>query len=414
MIDRSFRNWVINLIRFCKQRYFSYNQRERKIWAFSAWEGNKYADNTRYFYEYVKNKNKNINCVWFTNNVDVLKELKLRGDEVYLIGTKESKEMQMKAGVAFYTNGIDDFGERPYILGAIIVSLWHGVGFKRLYGSEKFKNWNSILTYIRRVKNKFFYWTYRDITFTTSKYMKEKAIEQFYITNKNSVFITGQPRNDIFQLNLDKDNVLFNCGYKSSNKFIITFMPTWQSFNDNFDIRDMLKKLDNDTEFINFFKINNYEFIVKLHYLSKAENVYNNIKKINDKDISSTQELLAITDILITDYSSVYADFALLNRPIIFFRPDSLKEMSEFGQYDDFKNVCKINLAKNYCELKNMIKKIINKKYDYSKQNKIINQFFNDKKTIYGCNSEKIYNIVLANVNESKTLTGKAIKNIEF
>ena len=412
MIDRSFQNWIINLIRFCKERYFSNNsKRKRNIWAFSAWEGNKYADNTRYFYEYVKNKNKNIRCIWFTNNTDVFQQLKIQGDEVYIIGTEESKEMQMKAGVAFYTNGIDDFGIRPYIFGAVIVSLWHGVGFKRIYGSEIFKKCNRILTYIRRVKNSFFYWTYRDITFTTSRYMKEKAIEQFYITKKNKVFITGQPRNDIFQLNLDKNKILFNCGLKRK-KSIITFMPTWQSFNDSFEIRDMLEKLDKDRVFIDFLKTRNYQFLVKLHYLSKNESSYNNIVKINDNDISSTQELLAITDILITDYSSVYADFALLNRPIIFFRPDSLNEMSEFGQYDDFKIVCKVNLAKNYCELSNMIKKIINGKYDYSKQNEIINQFFNDKETVCGLSAERIYNIVLDNVNESKILTGNTIKKI--
>lgn len=394
MIDRSFHNWLLNLFRFYFQRYCGKcKKRDIHIWAFSSWEGNKYDDNTKFFYEYVKSNYKNIRCIWFTNNTDILNNLMQHGDEVYLIGTKKSKEMQLKAGVAFYTNGVDDFGKCPYIYGALIVSLWHGVGFKRIYGAEQFEKYNKALSYIRKIKNSLFYWTYRDITCTTSEYMKEKAVEQFYIKHKENIFITGQPRNDIFKRKIDKNKILTNNGIKN-NKLIITFMPTWQSFNNCSEIRRVLKDLDENTSFNIFLKKRNFQFIVKLHYLSKCDDVYKNIILINDKVSTTSQELLSITDILITDYSSVFADYALLNRPIIFFKPNKIKYMSEKGQYDDYKRVCNVNLAKNKNELINILENIINKKYDYRKQNDIINFYCNSAETIDGLSSERVYKVV--------------------
>lgn len=401
MIDRSFKNWIINLIRFHIQRHFKIvNKRDKKIWAFSAWEGNKYSDNTKFFYEYMKKYHPEIRCIWFTNKINLLNELRKNKNEVYLIGTKESKEMQLKAGVAFYTNGVDDFGKKPYIYGAVIVSLWHGVSFKRIYGAERFKKFNNILIPLRRFKNKFFYWTYRDITCTTSEYMKEKCVEQFYIKNINNVFITGQPRNDLFQFNLNKRNILSDKEIIDS-KHIITFMPTWQSFNNNNEIKKLLNQLDKNINFISLLEQYGYKFVIKLHYLSCCNCNYEHLILLNDKDISSSQELLAVTDILITDYSSVFSDFALLDRPIIFYRPDSLQFISETGQYDEFKNVCSLNLVKNNEQLINTITNIIAGNFDYKKQNEIINEYFNDDIKVCGRSSEKIYKIIFEYLNKT-------------
>ena len=46
-------------------------------------------------------------------------------------------------------------------------------------------------------------------------------------------------------------------------------------------------------------------------------------------------ELLLITDLLITDYSSIGGDFMLLNRPVVFFQPDRADYDAERGLYFD-------------------------------------------------------------------------------
>jgi len=80
--------------------------------------------------------------------------------------------------------------------------------------------------------------------------------------------------------------------------------------------------------------------LLKAHLYEKK----NKFKKISNiksvKKDTDIQELLFISDILITDYSSVYCDYLLLDRPILFFTYDYEKFMKRGrGFYYDFKNI---------------------------------------------------------------------------
>lgn len=50
--------------------------KNKKIWIFGAWQGDKYSDNSRYFYEYLMKKNldKELKIIWITCNKDILKK----------------------------------------------------------------------------------------------------------------------------------------------------------------------------------------------------------------------------------------------------------------------------------------------------------------------------------------------------
>ena len=396
MSSRGIKQWLINAISFYFQR-FSNNNRDKNIWAFGAWEGNKYSDNSKYFYEYVKRNHKEIRCIWFTANKNVYNELVRRGDEVYLLGTKESKNMQLKAGVAFFTNGLDDFGQNPYIFGAYLVALWHGVSFKKIYGSDDIKIKNKYLKILRKIKNKIFDFASRDLSITTSNYMKTKVAEQFYICDLDTIVITGQPRNDI----LCKKNKLDLNGVRG--KKIITYMPTYQSFNSQKELIELIDVLDNDIAFNNFLKNKGYVIVLKLHYLAKIEDLeLNNIVLLNDNDVSDVQVLLAATDLLVTDYSSVFADFALTKRPIIFFRPNDETYLKVAGLYDEFSDVCSKNLALNKSQLVDYIIKFILKKQDYLEQDEIINEYFSDRNIKLGNYSMNVFDLVNQKITKKR------------
>ncbi len=406
MANRSIKNWIFNTLRFYYQRYFFYSKRNPSIWAFSAWEGNRYSDNCKYFYEHVKENHKEIRCVWFTQNKFVFSKLKQQGDEVYFIGSAESRIMQLKAGISFYTNGMDDFGDNPYIYGSLIVSLWHGVSFKRLYGDDNFKGYNKIELFFRKIKNNIFNPVFRDISFTTSKYMKNKYIAQFYLKDSNNVFLSGQPRNDIFSKPILKEE-MFNDNISKiiENKKIILYMPTHQSFNNQQELADIVYSLDGDKNFNNFLTDKNYIVLLKLHYLAKDDDMnLKNIIILKDNMISDVQQLLAVTDILITDYSSVFADFALTDRPIIFFRPNDETYLEKAGLYDEFKKVCSLNKVTTKEGLIRILKLIIENNYDYHPQNNLINEYFADPSIDKESYSENVYKVI---INEITKRSGK-------
>jgi CDP-glycerol glycerophosphotransferase (TagB/SpsB family) len=143
--------------------------------------------------------------------------------------------------------------------------------------------------------------------------------------------ITGMPRNDFLFKSKGKENLkkIFDVG----NKKIVFFMPTfrkgYQGRNDgnkNFNNLFGFEKF-NEEEFLKFLKLNNILFVAKIHpneekFFSKNIISKDNFHLLKNADLEKNNidlyELMNGVDLLITDYSSIYFDYLLLDRPIIF------------------------------------------------------------------------------------------------
>ena len=75
---------------------------------------------------------------------------------------------------------------------------------------------------------------------------------------------------------------------------------------------------------------NEYHIIVKSHPLEKLE--FDDEEVTDVSHISDVSSLLKISDVIISDYSSIMIDFALLKRPIFSYIPD-YKNIIEKGVY---------------------------------------------------------------------------------
>lgn len=152
--------------------------------------------------------------------------------------------------------------------------------------------------------------------------------------------IFGAPRNDYFQYRniIDFTKVL---GFDISKKKTILYCPTFRttvfnpsrnegerSYNNIFGINEF-----NDDVFLDFLESNDLYFIIKLHPVE--QNIYKNKlgEKNNSRVVFLTEEILeeysfdlynivTETDLLITDYSSIFFDFLLTEKPILFCNDD--------------------------------------------------------------------------------------------
>ena len=125
--------YPLNIVLFNLCRLIPF--RNKRLWVFGALEGKKYDDNSKAMFEYMRQTHGDeYHCVWLTNNHAIVNQLRASGHETYLNGSIKGKWMQMRAGVAFYTHGLMDFGMLPLVGGAKVVALWHGMGFKQIYG----------------------------------------------------------------------------------------------------------------------------------------------------------------------------------------------------------------------------------------------------------------------------------------
>ena len=360
--------------------------RNRTLWVFGALEGKKYDDNSKYMFEYMlKEHGEDFRCVWLTNSAETMKMLRSLGMESFLNCTWSGKWLQMRAGVAFYTHGLMDFGLFPLVGGAEIVALWHGMGFKQIYNGK----YHGIKLKFKRFLDHLFSWTYRTVTPVTSLYMVDWA-QRMFTLNPNNIFITGQPRNDAFKT-IDREKVLHGIGIDSRKKVII-YMPTYRHQSVGVGFLDgIVKELYQSEQLENVLRESNSLFLVKLHPLTPPINLpeREDFKILGYNDVTDNQQLMGTCDMLITDYSSCYVDYALLQRPIIFYLPDENVFFEKSEKLDD--GFIKISSANKAVTVEQLTVKIEEQSLDAVDA---INNVFEDKSIKGTCYSENVFNVI--------------------
>lgn len=189
-----------------------------------------------------------------------------------------------------------------------LIQLWHGAGYKNI---------GLLHSHVNEKTLSIFEKNYR-------KYKLVAATSQSDLEKRNSSFgvdttkITGYPRNDVFFEKKSQDVFKSRYALESYDK-IITYAPTYRNemttppFSESF-----LSSLNAYLRSVNSI------FIINKHPNDKFLNVPKDLSHIKDmtEEINDVQELLVITDILITDYSSIATDFAITNRPLIIYAYD--------------------------------------------------------------------------------------------
>lgn len=195
--------------------------------------------------------------------------------------------------------------------------------------------------------------------------------------NKERLIETGYPRND-FIVNATKDDV-FRIKKKLNipmDKKVILYAPTWRD--NSYVAAGYTFELKAD--FHKWKEILQEEHVVlfKPHYL--IINKYENDRSLDgflysipaNNDI---KDLYVISDVLITDYSSVFFDYAILKRPIYFYMYDIEEYATDLRGF--YMDIHKELPGKIYKEENEMLMDIKNQIYDDSRM-EVFNQRFNN------------------------------------
>lgn len=204
-----------------------------------------------------------------------------------------------------------------------LVQLWHaGIGFKSV-GYARFGLDNSPHPYVSSHRK------YTDAIVDQDNLI---AIYQEVFGVPKSIFKSyGMPRLDNY---LDENKIkltvaqLSKLNDKINTSKVILFSPTYRGASSNTAKYDF-SLIDLDKMF-NFCKKNNFIFIIKMHpFIKERINILDKYQKvIFDYSNIDLNDLIYISDIMITDYSSCAYEYSLFNRPIIFYRFD--KELYEY------------------------------------------------------------------------------------
>ena len=207
-----------------------------------------------------------------------------------------------------------------------VLQLWHGTGSVKKFGQDS--NTGRLKELEKKINSNI------DYLFVNSEVLKDEYAGAFGV-DKAKVYTTGLPRTD-WLLRLinddDKDGKLdlIKAGIekakriKLKDKKIILYAPTVRDGEtDNPKVQiDIPKLMDNIPKDVILF--------LRLHpFVSRAFNGDNILDErvVNVSDYSDLNELMAVSDGLITDYSSLIFDYCVLDKPMYFFADDIV----EFG-----------------------------------------------------------------------------------
>ena len=309
----------------------------------------------------------------FKGNLDYIKkEFEKRGNFEFHFFYKDKlsfKSFKLLAGSRFiFLN--DNFFPLAFMQFSpknIVVQLWHAPGaFKKFGGSVDFKS-RKILE--KASKN-------TDYLIVSSSNIQDYYSEAFQIP-KTKIKPLGLPRADYYFENHDIDDLkskFFEKYDLSGDKKIVLYAPTFrdeEKYNNVFDYLDLEK----------FNQSLGDEYILALRLHPKIKKFYSGEisseeQYIDCSDYPSEQELLLISDILITDYSSIMIEFALLNKPIIFFTYDFESYMTEErGFYFDFKSTVPGPVVYDSNQLIDVIK---SNSFDENKISEFVKTQFNE------------------------------------
>ncbi|MGL5933453.1 MAG: CDP-glycerol glycerophosphotransferase family protein [Cetobacterium sp.] len=285
--------------------------------------GANYGCNPKYISKYLKETNSNLELVWVLNSpekyslegIKVVKNMSL----VYFYNLATSKVIVTNFRTAL------DFKKRK---NQKYIQTWHSS--LRLKQIEKDAEKSLPKEYLLQAKE-----DSEKIDYLLSGCKKSTEIFKRAFLYDGVILESGTPRND-FLFNItekEKQQIKNSLGVKEDEK-VLLYAPTFRKGN-SLDVYNL-----NYAELLDSLKIRfggKWKILLRLH--PHLINLSSNIKDENIIDVTKyddIQELLGVSDFLISDYSSLMFDFSITKKPCILYTPDLYEyTSSDRGLYFD-------------------------------------------------------------------------------
>lgn len=322
-----------------------------------SFAGLSYACNPKYLYEEMIKQNMQYNYVWSFRDT----RQKLPGNPK-LVTRFSLKYYYYLATSKFLLNNTEFAQNLPIRKQQIYINTQHGTPLKKMGRHQ--------LDDKKNRKPKTGRWTY---LLSQNKYSSTIFKDAYMFDGKILEF--GYPRNDIFfKKNTKNDIEQIKLKYKLPlNKKVVLYAPTWRKGD---------SKLHIDIEIIKNKLPSDLLLLVRLHHLvsSTIKPTFFDNEFLFDcsSSVFDMQELCLISDILVTDYSSVMFDYANLNKPMIFYAYDWHKyQNNSRGVYLELNDIAPGKIVKTELDLIETIEKAIDSKIYMNSYQEKYNTFAN-------------------------------------
>ncbi|QGY39571.1 hypothetical protein GM415_05375 [Pseudodesulfovibrio cashew] len=292
--------------------------KDPNLYVFMGESNGSFTGNTKHLFLYFALHRPDVRSCYFTCNRETWRELRHHKLPVVLFPDLQAAETLVEAGTVVVDSFDYKFGiYRPLTEGARIVQLWHGVGFKKIGLLEKD---TEIAEKYNKLDLEYLYSGYDDVI-TTSPFYADEVFEPSFRAGNFPVL--GYPRNDALlqkptretMLNCDMD-AFSRVGACRRERKIILYAPTFRDQTGTplggLDFKRLHDFLDRE----------GLHMVIKAHRLSNVQAASSLPCLSFYENTRDAYPFMPLVDVMVTDYSSIYMDYLLLDRPVVFYCPD--------------------------------------------------------------------------------------------
>ena len=300
---------------------------DEKTVVFNSFNGKTYGCSPKAVYEYMLTQDefKDWTFIWAFKNAKKHRFLKENPNTIVVKQTARIYERKL-AGAKYW---ITNYRVPDHIWpqkDQVYVQCWHGTPLKRLgYDLETSENAIDSIVDIRKKyamdAAKFNY------ILSPSGFASEKFISAWNLKETNmedKVMEIGYPRNDFLINHTPEDIRMIKEKLEiPEDKKVILYAPTWRdnqheagtgfTYDLNVDFDALREKLGDE-----------YVILFRVHYLVASKFSFDDYEGFiyNVSNYDDINHLYLIADLLITDYSSVFFDYGILKKPMLFYMYD--------------------------------------------------------------------------------------------
>ncbi|MBU5480561.1 CDP-glycerol glycerophosphotransferase family protein [Blautia sp. MSJ-19] len=340
------------------------------IWLFSSTDNCHYNYNSRYLFEYVKEHVPEVTPLFVINDPELRDSLSRQYGSRYFIETETPSGIRtaLQSGVWFTSAGLPAYGTHLN-RSRLIINLWHGVPLKKIALLDPNLK-KAARIYFRKIFSENY-----TCVLTTSHELISLMARSFAIS-EDKIKVWGQPRNDgMFQTN-DRDKIL-NGFYPDLPEYsrAILYAPTFRDYGQVqlFPFEDFDQK-----QLENFLEENHLLLLIRTHVAeqgSAAPYLGKRIRFLGNQEAEDVTGILNIFDCLITDYSSIYIDYLLTDKPMIFLPYDRQQYLDGRGMNFDYDTVTPGPKPKSF---KQFLPVLLDNGESWQKERERVNHLFNE------------------------------------
>ena len=301
---------------------------DEKTVVFSAYNGRSYVCSPKAVYEYMLHQEEyaDYRFIWLFDHPEKYQHLMEHPNTIVVKNGSSQCEKYLHQSKYWIFNfrAYDHWIPKK---SQVYVQCWHGTPLKRL--GYDITNSDNAMNSVKEIREKYrtdalrFSYILSPCRFVTETFASAWNLKK---TGKEAAILeTGYPRND-FLNDFSQEDVLRireNIGLKDETRKIILYAPTWRD--NQYDSKKGYV-YDNPVDFAYLREQlgKDYVILFRAHYLVADQFDFEQYKDfvLDVSKYDDINELYVVSDLLITDYSSVFFDYAILKRPMLFYMYD--------------------------------------------------------------------------------------------